>query len=138
MAWNKEQTMKPTILCGKHLAEHADISGSTFRDVNLAEAEFDDVNLSGARLHNINLSDLTVTAAQIGGSTFSCIGPPPDQEGRQERQRPVTFRNAMLCDSTFEKVDLSGVKIVNCKLDGMTIDGVPVSELMKAHQDRNQ
>ena len=56
----------------------------------------------------------------------------------QARQRPVTFRNAMLCDSTFEKVDLSGVKIVNCKLDGMTIDGVPVSELMKAHQDRNQ
>jgi len=28
--------MEPTIKSGKHLAEHADLSGSRFRDVNLA------------------------------------------------------------------------------------------------------
>lgn len=140
----KETTVKSTITCGRQLAQHADISGSTFEDVNLSKAkfakanlsgtDFDDINLSGARLHNINLSDLKVSAAQIGGSTFCCIGPPPDKDGKQARQRPVTFENAMLCDSTFKKVDLSGVKVVDCNLEGMTIDGVSVTEMMAAYK----
>jgi hypothetical protein len=49
--------MEPTIKCGRHLAEHADLSGSRFHDVNLSGAEFDDVNMSKARFHNMNLSD---------------------------------------------------------------------------------
>jgi len=128
--------MQPTITCGKHLAEHADLAGSAFHDVNLAEADFDNVNLSRARFHNINFSDLRVSAVQIGGATFKHVGPPPDQDGRQARQRPVTFEEAMLCDSTFRKVDLSNVKIIDCNLDGMTIDGVLVTDLLKAYGGR--
>ena len=55
--------MGPTIECGRHLAEHADISGSRFHDVNLSGAEFDDVNLGQATFHNINLSDISITAS---------------------------------------------------------------------------
>ena len=130
--------MKPTITCGKHLAEHADISGSTFTDVNLSGAVFDNVNMSGVRLHNINLSDLDVSCAQIGGSTFRCVGPPPDKDGKQERQRPVTFDNAMLCDSLFRNVDMSNAKLVDCNLDGMTIDGVLVGDLVAAYNNQER
>jgi len=49
--------MEPTIKCGRHLAEHADLSGSQFHNVNLSGAEFDDVNMSKVRVHNINMSD---------------------------------------------------------------------------------
>jgi uncharacterized protein YjbI with pentapeptide repeats len=132
----KEAAMEPTIKCGKQLAEHADISGSTFRDVNLAGAVYDDVNLGRARFHNINLSDVTVTAAQIGGATFKHIGPPPDKDGHQARQRPVTFEEAMLCDSTFRKVDMSNVKLIDCKVEGMTIDGVLVTDLIAAYKQK--
>lgn len=128
--------MEPTIKCGKHLAEHADISGSSFHDVNMAGADFDDVNLGGARFHNINLSDIRVSAVQIGGATFKHIGPPPDADGRQERQRPVVFEEAMLCDSTFRKVDMSNVKIIDCNIEGMTIDGVPVADLLAEHRKK--
>jgi mRNA interferase YafQ len=135
-------TMEPTIGCGKHLAENADLSGSRFHDVNLAgaefhdvnlgDADFNDVNLGGARLHDINLSDIQVSAAQIGGATFKHIGLPPCGGGGQGRQRPVTFEEASLCDSIFRMVDLSNVRIESCDIRGMTIDGIPVAEALEA------
>ena len=96
--------MESTIKCGKQLAEHANISGSRFHDVNLSGADFNNVNLSKARFHDIDLSDIEVSAVQIGGATFKHVGPPPDKDGKQARQRPVTFEEAMLCDTTFRKV----------------------------------
>ncbi|MDD5676923.1 MAG: pentapeptide repeat-containing protein [Kiritimatiellae bacterium] len=130
--------METTLKCGKHLAEHADLSGSQFHDVNLGGANFNNVNLSKARFHNINLSDVTITAAQIGGAKFKHIGPPPDKDGRQERQRPATFEEMMLCDSTFRKVDMSNVRIVECNIDGMTIDGIQVAYMMAAYRERRK
>ena len=128
--------MEPTIKCGKHLALHAKLTGSRFEDVCLGDAEFDNVSLVRAKLHNINLSDITVTAAQMGGAKFKHIGPPPDKDGKQERQRPVTFEEMMLCDSTFRKVDLSNVRIVDCDTTNMTIDGIPVADMMAAYRQR--
>jgi uncharacterized protein YjbI with pentapeptide repeats len=93
--------MKPTIKCGKHLAEHANISGSQFHNVNLSAADFDDVNLSNTRFHNVNLSDIKVSAVQIGGASFK-----------------------------------HNVKIIDCNIQGMTIDGVLVSDLLKEHKKR--
>jgi RNA polymerase sigma-70 factor (ECF subfamily) len=129
--------MEPTIKCGKHLAKHANIADSQFHDVNLSGADFDDVNLSNTRFHNINFSDIKVSAVQIGGATFKHVGPPPDKDGKQERQRPVTFEEAMLCDSTFRKVDMSNVKIIDCNTKGMTIDGILVSDLLKVYKKNN-
>src|SRR5204862_364461 len=113
---------------GKQLAEHANLSGSRFRDVNLAAAEFDNVNFSAARLTNVNLSDITVQFAQIGGARFCSVGPPPQIDGKQPRQRPASFQNMMLGDSTFRNVDLSNVQIIDCNIQGMTIDGVLVTD----------
>jgi len=129
--------MQSTITCGKHLAEHANISGSRFHDVNLSGPDFNDVNLGKAKFHNINLSDIQVSAANLSGAKFKHIGPPPDQDGMQARQRPVTFEEAMLCDSIFRNVDMSGVKIINCNLEGMTIDGVLVTDLLREHKGRS-
>ena len=130
--------MEPTIQCGKHLALHAKLTGSRFEDVCLGDAEFDNVSFVRAKLHNINLSDIVVTAAQMGGATFKHIGPPPDENGSQERQRPVTFEEMMLCDSTFHRVDMSNVQIVDCNVEGMTIDGVPLADLIAAYQQQEK
>ena len=77
--------MEPTIKCGQHLAEHADISGSRFHDVNMARCEFNNVNLSQTCLYDINLSDIKVTAVQMGGATFqhsACRPARPASSGR--------------------------------------------------------
>jgi uncharacterized protein YjbI with pentapeptide repeats len=126
--------MEPTIKCGKQLAERANIAGSQFHDVNLSEADFNDVNLSRAKFHNINFSDVQITAANIGGALFKHIGPPLDKEGKQSRQKPVAFEEAMLCNSTFNRVDLSNVKILDCNLQGMTIDGILVSDMLETYR----
>ena len=133
--------MEPTIQTGKHLASNVDLTGSRFEnvnmaavvfdDVNLARATFENVNLSGAKFHDINFSDIAIEAAQIGGATFRHIGGAGEKPARQ---RGVTFAEMQLCDSTFDRVDLSGVRITNCHLDGMTIDGVKVTDLLAAHQ----
>lgn len=126
---------QPTIKCGKHVAKHADISGSKFHDVNLAGTDFNNVNMSKTRFHDINFSDVTFTAAQIGGTLFKHIGPPPDKNGKQARQRPVTFEEAILCDSTFRKVDMSNVKIIDCNIEGMTIDEIGVTDMIRAYKE---
>ena len=126
--------MKLIITNGKLLVEHAKYAASVFTDVDLSGAAFENVNLAKVRMHNVNLSDLDLSSAQIGGASFKHIGPPPTKDGKQDRQRPVTFEEAMLCDSTFTKVDLSNVKILDCNLAGMTIDGVLVTDMVAAYK----
>ncbi|MBN2382601.1 pentapeptide repeat-containing protein [bacterium] len=130
--------MKTTIACGKQVAAHVDITGSVFNDVNLSGSTFENVNLSKTRMHDINLSDLDVSAAQIGGAKFKHIGPPPSKDGTQARQRPVIFEEMQLCDSSFTRVDLSNVKIVDCNIAGMTIDGYLVTELIAAYKSQHK
>lgn len=67
---------------------------------------------------------------QIGGTVFKHLGPHPDENGIQERQRPVTFEEGMLCGSVFRRMDMTGVKLINCDMDGMTIDGILVTDLV--------
>jgi uncharacterized protein YjbI with pentapeptide repeats len=124
-----------TITSGKQIAVNVGISGSLFRDVNLSESEFENVNMSKTRMHDIDLSDVSISAANLGGAHFKHIGPAPAKNGKQERQRAVTFEEAMLCDSTFKKVDMSNVKLVDCNVQGMTIDGVLVTDLIAAHRN---
>ena len=116
------------------MAEHANLASSRFHDVNLAGSDFDNVNLSNTRFHNVNLSNITVIAAQMGGAVFKHVGRPPDKDGKQQRQRPVKFEEMMLCDSVFQKVDLSNVRVADCDLTGMTINGFLVTELIAAYQ----
>jgi hypothetical protein len=112
--------------------------GSRFHRVSLVGADFEDVNLTSARFHNANLSNITVTAAQMGGAVFKHVGPPPDPTGKQERQRPVRFEEMMLCESIFMKVDLSNVRLTDCLLTGMTIDGYLVTDLIAAYSHQQQ
>ena len=130
-AIGKEDRMEPTIKCGKQVAENANLAGSTFHDVNLSDAVFDDVNMSRVRFHNINLSDIDVSAVQMGGAHFKHFGLPPGSRGKQ---RPITFEEGDLAGSTIARCDLSNLRIEECQLEGMTIDGIAVTELLAAYR----
>src|SRR5436190_15836732 len=108
-----------------------DISTSRFDDLNMSKSDFENINLSNSRFHDVNFSDVSFSAAQMGGTVFKHIGLPP---GSKDKQRPVTFEEATLCDSVFRKVDLSNVKLIDCNIEGMTIDGVLVSKLLEEHK----
>jgi uncharacterized protein YjbI with pentapeptide repeats len=110
------------------------VAESEFEHSNMSGSKFTDINLSGARFININFSDGYFAAVQIGGTLFKHIGPPPDKDSKQARQRPVTFEEAMLCDSIFRKVDMSGVQIIDCNIEGMKIDGILVTDMLAAYK----
>jgi len=114
-----------------------DIAGSEFEDLCMTGTQFTNINLSGSKFHDINFSDVLFTAAQIGGTTFKHIGPPPCKDDKQDRQRPVTFEEGMLCDSLFRRMDMTNVKIVDCDIRGMTIDGILVTDLLNEWKKRN-
>lgn len=115
------------------------MTDTTFNNANLSKSRFENINLTGSRFHDINFSDVQFTAAQIGGTLFKHIGPPPDKAGNHPKQRPVTFEEATLNDSLFRKVDLSNVRIIDCNLTGMTIDGILLTDLLAAyHKSRGK
>jgi len=109
--------------------------GSRFHDVNLAESVFDDVNMSKVRFHDINMSDISVSAVQMGGATFKHIGLPPGSKGRQ---RPLAFEEADLNRTKITRCDLANVRIRDCNLKGMTIDGLVVTDLIEAYKRRKR
>jgi uncharacterized protein YjbI with pentapeptide repeats len=130
--------MVPTIKCGKHFANHCKMTGSRFEDVCLGEAEFDNVSLVNAIFHNINMSDIKVSCIQWGGASFKDIGLPPIPECQGQKQRPLSFENCDINGSTFDKCDMQNVKIKECNLEGMTINGIPVKELIRVYEAGNR
>ena len=85
------------------LAEEADLSGSSFTDVNLSGSTFKNVNFAGAEFEDVNLSGWSV-------------------------------RNANFSRLEITNADLRGTMIVDSLTQGMTIDGIPVAELMAAYR----
>ncbi|MFW5652692.1 MAG: pentapeptide repeat-containing protein [Planctomycetota bacterium] len=118
-----------TIKCGKHLAEHTNLAGSRFNSVNLESAEFRNVNLANASFHNLNLSGILISAAQLGGALFRHVGLPTGSPGKQS---PVTFEECDLNGSRFDHCDLTNASITDCDVAGLTINGIPVEQLMSA------
>lgn len=153
-AQDKKDTMlKPDIVGGQHFANHVNIAKSEFVDVNMANAKFDTVKLSNSNFHNVDLSksafnninfrkvkltnvdlsDIEISMAIIGGAKFKNIGLP---SGSKEKQSPVSFEDVDLNNSKLLKCDLSGVSVDSCKIEGMKIDGILVSDLIKNYKEK--
>ena len=133
----KGEDMEPTIVSGKHFANHCKMTGSRFEDVCLGDAEFDNVSLAGAKFHNINFSNAVITAANLGGVTFRHIGTAPEADGSHRPQKPVLFTEADLNGSKFEKVDLRNAEINNCNIAGLKVDGILLTDLISEYKAKD-
>lgn len=114
----------------KQTIENADTTGSIFRHVNMPGSTFEDVNLSGARFFNASLRGASLGAIDFGGAFFSCMN-----TGEDRPKSPVQFKNIALDDCTFQECCFHGVKLVNCDVRGMTIQGMALADLIKAYRD---
>jgi uncharacterized protein YjbI with pentapeptide repeats len=112
--------------------ENKDVSGSRFRHVNMSGNVFEDVDFSGAKFFNINLRGADIGAVDFGGASFSCMNTGEDRE-----RRPVVFNSIELDDCTIQNSFFRNTKIINCDLTGMTIDGVLVTDMVKAYKMAN-
>jgi len=93
-----------------HQLARADMRNTRFDGVNLAGAYFYAV-LTEARFHDTNLAGADFDDVNLSGARL---------------------HNINLSEATFDNLNLSNAAITNAKLDGMTIDGVLVSDLFAA------
>ena len=101
--------MTGTNFDGVNLADarfYAVLTKATFTNSNLHGAVFDDINLSGARFHNVNLSGTSISNANLSGLKI-------------------------------EGATLAGCDIQDADLTGMRINGVLVSDLFAAYERAN-
>ena len=98
----------------------ASLPGAKFNDLNLAGAEFDNINLSGSRFTDINMTNVFFGGLCLSGAFFGCV-----------EMQNATFDNPDLTGTEFKNCSFKDVNLENCDLDGMTIDGVAVKELVK-------
>ncbi|UCF16149.1 MAG: pentapeptide repeat-containing protein [Phycisphaerales bacterium] len=109
--------------------ENKDIAGSQFRHANMSGAVFEDVDLSGAKFFNVNLRGAEIGAVDFGGASFSCMN-----TGEDRPRVPVVFNAIEFEDCTIQNSFFWNTKLVNCDLTGMTIDGIPVTDMLEAYK----
>ncbi len=113
----------------KFKVENIDISGSEFHHVKMSDTTFEDIDFSGAKFFNMNLRDTQIGAIDFGGASFSCMN-----TGEDRPRKPALFENIELDDCTIRNCYFRNTKLSDCDLTGMTIDSVPVTEMIKAYK----
>jgi hypothetical protein len=98
----------------------------------MSRAVFEDIDLSGAKFFNINLRDADIGAIDFGGTSFSCMN-----TGESHPKKPAAFNGIELDYCIIKNSFFRNTKIVNCDITGMTIDGIPVKEMVKAYETLN-
>ena len=71
-------------------------------DANLSGSSFVNVNLSGARIHNANCSGLSIDDVNLSGTRLT-------------------------------NANLSGMAFSVCQFHGATIDGIPITDLLRVY-----
>ena len=66
--------------------EDLNMSGSSFKQVALAEAKLDRVNMVHASFQDVNLSNMTVHSVTMGGAKFKHVSLHPDENGNVPKQ----------------------------------------------------
>jgi uncharacterized protein YjbI with pentapeptide repeats len=106
-----------------------DISLSSFHDVNMTGSRFDDVNLSNAVFYNINLRGARFGGIDFGGAEFSCMN---TGEGRP--RVPASFTNMEFDGCRFHGGSFARAAITDANVEGMTINGLPVDEMITVYR----
>ncbi|MCC3376596.1 GyrI-like domain-containing protein [Cohnella sp. REN36] len=118
--------------------------GAELHGIDLRDAELRHVNFVGSTWEHIYFSNVHINMAQLGGTVFERIQRPDAAESRFEEEpgtdgwvnvEPVTFRDSDLGTAIFERCDLSDVEIRDCRIDGLRIDGVLLTDLIAHYRN---
>jgi nitroreductase len=99
---------------------HVTLPGAVFEDLNLTDSKFHNINMQGANFEDINMSHTSYGGLTLSEARFGCV----DMSGAE-------FDGSDLKLAEFRNASFENVKITDCKLDGMTIDGINVKEAIE-------
>lgn len=102
---------------------------SLYQNSNLTEARFTNLNMSKSVLGDSNLNEIEISHVSLADAYIH-----DNNLGFQENKKPLIIERCELTNSRIIDSNLQNVSICNCNTEGMTIDGVLVSELMEVYR----
>ncbi|MBB6671054.1 effector binding domain-containing protein [Cohnella nanjingensis] len=117
--------------------------GANLHGIDLRDASLRHVNFVGSRWEHIYFANAHVNETQLGGTVFEHIRRPAAAQSMLEEEpgtddwvnvEPVTFRDSDLGTAIFDRCDLSDVEIRDCRIDGLRIDGILLTELLERYR----
>lgn len=98
---------------------HAELISLTAPQVKVADANIRSLSVSNAAMQESKFQNVNLSDSLLADSTV----------------QHATFWFTDLSGTLFRTANLSNVKLENCDISGMTIDGIPVDELIKAYKE---
>ncbi|MEC0372230.1 GyrI-like domain-containing protein [Paenibacillus chibensis] len=121
----------------------ASFRDADFHGIDMRSTVLRHVNFVGATWEHIYFSNLHINEIQMGGTIFEHIRRPDATESQLEGEpgtegwvnvEPVLFRACDLRTAKFENCDLRQVNLQHCRLEGMMIDGIPVTKMLEHYK----
>ncbi|MEW8957247.1 GNAT family N-acetyltransferase [Clostridium sp.] len=109
---------------------NVNLEKSIYQNSNLSKTRFTNIDMSNSVLGDSNLNKIEICNASLGDAYLHDIN-----LGAQEKKIPLTMERCELNNSRIVDSDLQNLSICNCNIEGMTIDGVLVSDLMKIYKE---
>lgn len=100
-----------------------DLQDLTYSRANMSRSNFDGVNLAESRFFAV-LSDATFSDTNLARAVFDDVN-----------LGDARFHNINLENASFDNINLSNSRIDNANLQGMTINGILVSELLRVYAE---
>lgn len=100
---------------------------ASFTKMYMEKSAFEEVNLNNSDLHNLAMMNCDFDNVTLTETKFA-----------NTAMNKSSFSNSNLSNAKFYETDFSGAEIdKSCNLDGMTIDGIPVRELLSLYKEKN-
>lgn len=123
------------------------LKGAELHGVDARNTSLEHVNFVHSKWNHIFFSNVHVNEVQMGGTLFENIRRPDAEASRLEEEagkdgwinvEPVRFRTSDLSKAVFEACNLNGVELIDCQVDGMMINGISVSELLRHYGEKRE
>ncbi|NGZ76679.1 GNAT family N-acetyltransferase [Saccharibacillus alkalitolerans] len=102
---------------------HCDLSEADFMGGDLSRSAYSHLNMAQASFNNCNLRELRLANANLRGSRIG----DSSMDGSE-------ILHVSLTGTSIRNCDLSNVRLADCRYAGMTIDGIPVDDLLTAYR----
>lgn len=116
---------------------------AAFQGVDMRSTSLEHVNFAGSKWEHIYFSNVHVKSIQMGGTVFEHIVRPRAVVSQLSEElgtdgwvnvEPVVFRNSDLSKAIFDNCQLRGVELRDCDIEGLTVNGISVLDLLLAYQ----
>ncbi|WP_261300506.1 pentapeptide repeat-containing protein [Paenibacillus andongensis] len=116
--------------------------GATFKYNDLRDTSIAHSNFVNSKWNHIYFSNVTIDMIQMGGTIFEKIVRPSAEKSHLLEEpgtdnwvnvEPVIFKNSDLSTAIFDSCNLTNVELKNCNINGLSIDGVLIKDLLEQY-----